>query len=319
MTDRASCFVNQSTAVCGNTVIEVNGADAIAGNADDEQCDNGGVQGIDPCCSTAAAGATGACQFRTDGLTTPAQCTPMDPVFADCCDTTTCQKLGGSLCGIESECAKRGSCDAALGCPAVEDVSRARPENTVCEPGLVLGATAKGTMLCGPAGTGCSVSVCIKLGLLDCVGDDDDSGETACELHCRDGAGVCTTISALPETITFTAKFVNGDDAVIVGETAWTRPPGAACEFENGEPLSGVCSEESKCLAADQEEDTLGELYKQCVAAALATRLLCPHRTRPANTLGSKAWCWCWCWCWCCHRHAAMPVPPRWWSVGVAP
>jgi hypothetical protein len=110
----------------------------------------------------------------------------------------------------------------------------------------------------------CVVSVCTKLGLTDCSGDDSDFGETACELHCRDAAGTCTKISSLPATVSYTAGlYVDGNNATIAGGVDWKRPPGSSCEFENGEPLSGVCDGSSKCIPADSEEDTLGELYKQ--------------------------------------------------------
>jgi len=262
MADRAGCFVNVSAGVCGNTVIEKDFAEV----ADNEECDNGGVQGIDQCCSTAAAGEAGACKFRTagGGFTTTATCTPMDPVFADCCNPSTCQKLPNTTaCGIESECAKRGVCDAIAGCPAMNATLRKREENTLCEPGLLLAAKGKGTKMCDAEGQ-CSVSVCTKLGLTDCEGDDRDFGETACELHCRDPAGSCTRIVDLPASVSYTAgKYVDETDATIAGGVDWKRPPGASCEFENGESLSGVCDDDSKCIPADSEEDTLGELYAQ--------------------------------------------------------
>lgn len=237
VTDRGGCFKNVSLGACGNGIVE-----------DGEICDSGGEVSIDPCCSTTR----GECTL--DGSYT---CSPFNETFAGCC--TDCLVVTSGPCGVESECKNPGTCAGGSGC---DYTGANKPTDTMCEPGVLLATGVKGSMLCS-AGE-CSVSVCTRLGLADCdVITDADWGAGACQLHCKDG-DTCKSLSAITGFSPLTVKDpVSGADVVISVGDAILKPPSASCEFLPGEPLSGVCTDDSLCISADSEEDTLTELFAQ--------------------------------------------------------
>lgn len=237
MTDRAGCFVNSSGQSCGNAIVE-----------GDEVCDSGGQESIDECCSTTQ----GECELRA-GFT----CSPLNTNYTGCCENCLIKTTGA--CGVETECRAQGQCNAGgSGC----DDGAAKPDGTLCEPGLLLSGTETGSLVCSSGS--CSDNVCDRLGLSPCVGDDSDFGSGACELHCRVDS-TCTPISSIASTYSANLFYADGSSVLLQGGSQWYKPAGAACEHLQGEPISGVCTEDNppECISADAEEDTLEELFRQ--------------------------------------------------------
>ncbi|XP_052083708.1 disintegrin and metalloproteinase domain-containing protein 10-like [Mytilus californianus] len=182
------CFVEYSSATCGNKVVESG-----------EQCDCGWDDDCtDPCCyptlSATGPDSAKACQYRTT-----ATCSPSEGV---CCNPTTCSNylpLDNKVCRTNSSCLDEAICNGGLTCPD----STESANGTVCDDEKVCYFGQ------------CSGQVCEAHGYQPCQCEPTTAGnwkdELLCSLCCTDpDDNTCKTADQLSNINVAFTKAVPG-------------------------------------------------------------------------------------------------------------